>query len=400
LSVMMLIQYMSMGVFFPMLAHYLKSYLSLSPLQAGIIMAMPAVAAFAAPLLVTRIADRWISAEGLLGICHVLGALALLLFWLQDRFALVLLSYLLFWLIFAPTLAMTNTIAFHHMADARRDFGPVRMWGTIGWVIAGFLFGLLWLRGGDMHAGTGRLPDAFPVSAGVCTLMGIYTMTLPRVQGGPSSQKPVSGWAGLRVFTRRSLAVLAAMTYLNTVLNMFYVNWMSPYLSQQGIPDGWILPLLGVGQISEFVAMGILGRILGRLELKRTLMLGILMQVVRFAIFAFCDFPGFLIAAIALHGLTYTCFFITAFIYVDNHCRREERAGAQLAYNTIISGFGNLSGSLLAGAAAQALADPSTHLIDYHRFWFIPGIMAVAVLALTGMLFREEKARGEEAAGR
>ncbi len=390
LSAMMFIQYLGMGVFMPLMGHYLKGYLLFAPFNVGVILAMPAVAAFVSPLLVAYVADRWIRAERLLAFCQFLASGAMLLVWLQTAYVPFLFTYLVFWLFFMPTLALTNTVAFHHLADARREFGPVRMWGTVAWVVVGFTYGLLWLRRGDVTAGTSRLPDGLLFSAAAFALMGLYALTLPVVATESTRDGRVSPWRSVAVLTRPSLAVLCLITFLTALLNMFYITWMSPYLSQIGFSDGWILPLLSIGQMSEIVVMGILGRFLARLGLKGTLLLGLLMQVVRFAVFSSTVSTPWIAGAIALHGLTYACFFTAAFIYVDNHCRREERAGAQLLFNSIITGAGSLSGSLVAGAFAQHFTINGTSQIDYSGFWFVPGAMAVGTASLTAFLFREE----------
>lgn len=387
---MMFIQYMGMGVFMPMMGHYLKGYLALDPYRVGVILAMPAIAAFVAPILVAQVADRWVPAERVLALLHFAAACAMLLIWAQTTFWSFLFAYLLFWVVFSPTMAMTNTVAFHHLADARRDFGPVRMWGTIGWVVVGFLFGLAWLRGGEMDPETSRLPHMFVVAAAMSILMGIYALTLPIAEQTRSRERP-SPWKALAVFRRRSMAILCAITLVNTILNMYYGNWMSPYLSQKGISDGWILPLLSLGQVSEILVIGGLGYLIARAGLKGALLIGLVAQAVRFVIFALEPNMPLLVFGVALHGVTYGCFFIVAMIYVDNHCDRTNRASAQLLLNSVIAGFGNLMGSLLAGATAQSLTVSGTRLIDYERFWLIPAIACTILTFAFCFWFREER---------
>jgi nucleoside transporter len=389
---MMFIQYTGMGVFMPMMGHYLNGYLAFDPYRVGLVLSMPAVAAFVSPLLVATIADRWMSAERLLASLHFLACGAIMFVWTQTGFWQFLIAYLLFWLVFAPTLAMTNTVAFHHLADARRDFGPVRVWGTIGWVIVGFLFGLLWLRHGGIDRETSRLPHAFIFAAATSAVMGMYALTLPVTEKAMHRSERASPWKGMSVFRKRSMMILCGITLVNTILNMFYINWMSPYLNQLGFAEGWILPLLSVGQISEILVIGGLGYLIGRVGLKGALLIGLCTQALRFVIFTIGPSAPLLVMAIGLHGLTYGCFFIVAMIYVDNHCTRHNRASAQLLLNTVIGGFGNLTGSLAAGAVAQTLTVADTRLIDYQRFWFVPAAVCVALTIVFLAIFREEPA--------
>lgn len=390
LGTMMFIQYMGMGVVIPMIGHYLKGYLLFDPYHVGIILSMPAIAAFLSPLLVVHVADRWVSAERLLAVLHFLASGALVFAWAQTTFWTFLFAYFLYWLVFSPTLAMTNTVAFHHLSDARRDFGPVRVWGTIAWVMVGFLFGLLWLRQGGADPEANRLPHIFLFSAASSAAMGAYALTLPATGLQPRAGLRLSPWAAVAVFRRRSLLVLGAVTLANAILNMFYGIWMSPYLSQLGFSDGWILPLLSVGQISEIAIIGWLGYLMARVSLKGTLLIGLLAQTIRFIVFAFNPATPLLIVAIGLHGVTYGYFFVVAMIYVDNHCERGTRAGAQLLLGTVVGGFGNLIGSLTAGMAAQSLTIAGTRLVDYQWFWSIPAAACAVLTVVFAAGFREE----------
>ncbi len=394
LAVMMFLQYFTLGATMPILGHYLKNYLLFEPMQVGKVLAMPAVAAFIAPFFAAQVADRWISAERLLALCHLLGGGIMLFLSRQHSFPAFLGVFLLYSLVLAPTFAMTNTIALHHSTDAKRDFGPIRLWGTLGWVAVGFSFGFLWLRGGGVNPATSRLPDALLLSGAMSWVLASYAMTLPRSHTQPAkSGTPASARGAFAVFAKPGVALLCVLAFFGSVLNQYYMQWISPYLSQCGYSDGQIMPLLTLGQISEIIVMGSLGRVLLRVGMKRTMALGLAMQGVRFVAFAIGSPALLVIAGLTLHGLTYAFFFVVAFIYLDSHCTREQRAGAQLIFNTIVSGFGSLSGSLLAGKSAQLLTIPGTSLIDFRIMWLIPASIAAVVLTALLLRFRESTAQ-------
>ncbi|MBX7259017.1 MAG: MFS transporter [Candidatus Hydrogenedentes bacterium] len=398
LAVMMFLQYFTMGATMPILGHYLKNYLHFEPMEVGKVLAMPATAAFIAPFFVAQVADRWISAERLLGLCHLLGGGVMLWLSRQHSYPSFLAVFLLYSLIQSPTFAMTNTIALHHATDAKRDFGSIRLWGTIGWVAVGFAFGFLWLRGGGTEPATSRLPDALLLSGFMSLILCVYAMTLPRSHGKTSQAARTASTRGaFSVFAKPGVGLLCGLAFFGSVLNQYYMQWISPYLSQCGYTDAQIMPLLTLGQISEIVVMGSLGRILLRVGMKRTMALGLAMQGVRFVAFSIGSPSMLVVAGLCLHGLTYAFFFVVAFIYLDTHCTKEQRAGAQLLFNMVVSGFGSLSGSLLAGKSAQLLTIPGTTLINFRIMWLIPTVIAAVVLTALLLRFRDEPAKSAPA---
>jgi nucleoside transporter len=388
LSIMMFLQYAVPGAVIPILSHYLKNHLAFGPFRVGLILAMSPVAAIVAPFFVTYVADRMISAERLLAVSHFLAAAMMVILSTQTRFFGFLGVYFAYGLVFMPTFALTNAVAFHHLADAKRDFGPIRMWGPMSWVVVALGFSFLWLRGeapGGLH---NRLPDALPLSALLSCALGLYALSLPRSKVRSNKSAGLSPWKAFAVFARPSLLLLCVLTFLNAVVHQFYYYGMSPFLSQIGIGDKYIMPAMSMGQFGEVFVLALLGICLAKLGVKRALIIGAVAQAVRCLAFA-TGHRVLVLGAIPSHGVCYAFFFVVAYIYVDSHSSPENRAGAQQLFNILIAGIGYLVGNLFAGKVAQLLTPAGTTQIDFALFWIVSAAMALLVAAGLALFFHE-----------
>jgi len=390
LSIMMFLQYAVPGAVVPILSHYLKNHLRFEPFQVGLILAMPSIAAIVAPFVVTYVADRIMSAERLLAVSHFLAASLMVVLSTQTRFLGFLVVYFAYGLTFLPTFALTNAVAFHHLADARRDFGPIRMWGPMSWVVVALGFSFLWLRGGA-HAGLhSRLPDALPLSAALSCALGLYALTLPRSKARSNGSTGVSPWQAFTVFARPSLLLLCVLTFFNAVVHQFYYYGMSPFLSQIGVADKYIMLAMSMGQLGEVFVLALLGICLAKLGIKRALIIGAVAQAVRCLAFATGQ-KALVLGVIPSHGVCYAFFFVVAYIYVDSHSSPENRAGAQQLFNILIAGVGYLVGNIFAGKLAQLLTPAGTTQIDFAPFWIVSASLALLVAAALALLFREDE---------
>ncbi len=385
---MMFLQYVVPGATVPILSLYLKDNLGFPSYQSGIIMAMPAAAAILAPLLASRVADHWISASRMLMLCHALAGLAMLALYHVRSFPVFVSLYFVYGICFAPTFGLTNAVALQHTVDARRDFGGIRLWGTVGWVAVAWVFGYFWLRGAAPGI---RLPHALPVSGLASLALAAFTVTLRESPGG---EAPVTRYSEvLRLFMRPEMLLLCVLNFLNGACHQFYYFGMSPFLAQTQFPGRFIMPGMSIGQISEVIVLGILGWSLGRMRMKTAMLLGVLAQGVRMVLFAFFENHAAVLAGVALHGFCYAFFFTTAYLYVEIHSTRETRAGAQQVLTVMISGAGPLAGFLLAGWTAQFLTDPATGLVDYRGFWLVPAGLCAIIALWLALGFRERTTR-------
>ncbi|MDX9974596.1 MAG: MFS transporter [FCB group bacterium] len=387
LAIMMFLQYVVNGSMLPIFSHYLLNYLHFEPEKIGIIMGMPALAALIAPAVAGQIADRYLSAERMLGLCHLIGGVLMYALSRQTEYGPFLWLYVAYSMLFVPTLALTNTVALHHVPSAKKDFARVRLWGTIGWVSIAWAFGFLWLGGENA---TERLADALKLSAVASWVLAAYTLTLPRSpHAGPPP--PFAPWKAIRLFLRPSLLVLTACMFVSSIAMQFYYYGAGPYLSSLGVPNRALMPLLSAGQMAEVVAMAFLATLQVRFGFKALLIAGSLIQTARFTLFAFLPALPLTVLGIAGHGVYFALFFITAFIYLDTHSGATERARAQQFFNIIAFGIGAVLGFRLAGLIAQTLRSSLTGAVDYHYFWAVPAALALAVSITLALAFREEK---------
>ncbi len=389
LSVMMFLEYFVPGTTLPIMSLYLKQSLGFEPYQAGLVLAMPAVAATVAPLVASHVADRYIASERLLALCHLCCGALMLLLWRLESFPGVLSVYFLYGVCFTPTFGLTNAVALHHARDARRDFGGIRMWGTASWVVVAWTFGYFWLGGGA--APGGRLPHALLLSGLTSLVLSAYALSFrPAASSGAHAGASRADYgAMLRVFARPEMLLLCALTLLNSACHQFYYYGMSPYLHQMGFSDKMIMPSMSVGQMSEVVVLGLLGWCLMRISMKRALVIGVLAQAARLLVFALAGPSAMILGGIALHGICYAFFFTVAYLYVEQHSTRDTRAGAQQVLTVMIGGPGYLVGSLCAGFAAQWLSC-GAGLVDWTRFWLIPAALALLIALVLALFFREE----------
>jgi len=377
---MMFLQYFGMGAFLPILSLYLKDYLEFSPEQIGYVLAMLPVAAFVSPFIAAHVADRYMSSERLMALCHLAAGSFMLLLTFQRDWWLFLLNYLLFAVVFAPTSALSNAVTFHHVRDAKRGFGGVRVWGTAGWIAVAWVFGVMWLREGVGDVASGKLPYALHMAGGSFIALGLFMLTFPKATAGDEARPRLAFREALAVLRRWPLWLLCALAFAGAVSNIFYIQWASPYLRQIGFGEGEILPVLSVGQLSEILGMALLGRFLGRFGFKPVMVVGLVALALRMVLFAFVPTQSVAVAGVFLHGISWSFYFTAAYIYVDQHCSRQERAAVQQLYHMMLSAFGQLTGSLAAGYwAAYAAAGDG---IDFTTFWILPLIVAAGVLAV------------------
>ncbi len=399
LSVMMFLHYSVIGAILPIMSHYLKNHLQFEPFRAGVIISMYPLSALFTPFIAARIADKYISAEKLIALCHLLAGIVMWILASQTSYRAFLPLYFLFSLLFMPTLGLSNTVLFHHMPDAQRQFGGVRLWGTFGWVVAGWALGFLWLRGGSGEFMSERLPDAFRFSALASWVFALYALSLPKlhtisaktqaIQSAPP--KTFSLKDSLKFFTRPDMLLICMLAFFGSMAHQYFYYGMSPFLSQSGIPDKNIMPIMGGGQISEMICLGLLALCLSKLGMKQVLVLGGLAQCLRSFAFACGEPMAIVYAAIPLHGPFVAAILVAGSIYIDKHCSPAMRNRAQQLFTTIYFGCGYFVGSLFAGKVAQFSINSATNAINFRLFWSISGVIMLIVTVLFALMFKERK---------
>jgi nucleoside transporter len=380
LSVMMFLEYVIWGSWLPLLALYLGDSLHFTSREIGLVFATPAIASLWALFVGGQIADRYLSGEKMLALSHLIGGIALLALGRQTAFWPFFVLMLVYQLVYVPTLSVTNAIAFHNLQGREREFGRVRLWGTIGWIAASwpFVFILAGRTGAELETARGAI---FTIAAVASFALSAFSFSLPAT---PPS-KAAGGNApleALKLLAIPAFAVLFLVTLLDAIVHQCYFQWTSPFLKHAGLAENWIMPAMSVGQIAEIATMAALGVFLARLGWRKTMIIGVLGHAARFLIFAIGDPVWLMVAVNVVHGLCYAFFFATVYIFIDEYSPRASRASTQGLFNLLILGLGPFLGSLLWGQLGDTLrlADGG---VDYRTLFLWPaGIAFAAALAL------------------
>lgn len=389
LAVMMFLEYVIWGTWLPLLALYLSDVLRFTGGQVGWIFATQAAACLVALFAGGQAADRLISTEKLLALCHVIGGTAMLALAFQRSFWPFFVLMLFYQLAYIPTLSLTNAIAFHHLADARSEFGKVRMWGTIGWIAASwpFVFILAGKTGPALHTALGSI---FIVAAVVSYALAAFSLTLPATPppaNGRASNAPLEA---IRLLAVPSLLVLFVVTFMDALIHQAYFQWTGAFLERAGLPANWIMPAMSIGQVAEIVTMAALGLVLTRLGWRTTMAVGIGAHALRFFVYAICDPLWLMVAINIVHGMCYAFFFAAVYIFVDEQFPKDSRASAQGLFNVLILGLGPFVGSLLWGELADRFRTAGGE-IDFSRIFTVAAWLGVAATALLIAAFHPER---------
>ncbi len=384
LSVMMFLQYVIWGSWLPLLALYLSRFLGFSGTDIGWVFATLAIASVSAVFIGGQVADRLMATERFLAVSHLIGGLAMFALPFQKSFWPFFLAMLVHNLMYVPTLSLTNSISFHHLKDAQREFGRVRMWGTIGWIAASWPFVFI-LQGKEGAALESALTGIFWMAGGASIVLAGYSLTLPHTPPVESGEKnaPLEAVKFLAV---PSLLVLFMVTFMDSLVHACYFQWTSPFLAEIGLAENLIMPAMSIGQIAEIGTMAVLGVFLKRLGWRKTMTFGILGHAIRFAIYSLGGPVWLVVASNVVHGFCYAFFFATVYIFVDEYFPKDARASAQGLFNFLILGLGPFLGNLLWGRLADALTTDTG--IDFRTLFLFPTALAFLAALILFIGFR------------
>lgn len=393
---MMVLELFIWGAWLPMIFGYLD-YLKFDDMQKGWILNAFALGSFLAMFFSTQFADRNFAAEKFMAVSHLIGGLALLgLYWARDFwpfFGLMLVHCLLY----VPTLSIANSIAFTHLKDGQNEFGPVRMGGTVGWVLAAWP--LFFILGNKTGAEAQSMKNVGFFVAGVAELvLAGFSLFLPHTPPKPatSSTQKFAFLEAVSLLKVPFILVLFIVTFVDACVHQCYFIWTERFLAERvGFEVRWGMPIMSIGQIFEILTMAVLGYFLKRLGWKKIMIVGILGHTVRFAVFAlFPDMRPLIVLIQVLHGVCYAFFFATVYIFVDEYFPKDIRSTAQGLFNFLIFGLGPFVGNFLwpqLGAIFKTAAGP-----DWPKVFAAPSAVA-AVAAVLLLLFFNPPAKAKPA---
>ena len=362
---------------------YMIIRLKFSGIQVGEIYATMGLASLFMPGILGIVADRWLNAEKVLGICHIVGAA--LLFWAStvsefDRLYTIMLFNSL---VYMPTIALNNTVSYivleRNGMDIVKDFPPIRVWGTVGFVVA------MWMV--DISGWT-ISPLQLYISASAALLLGLYSFTMPAcpppAKEGVREKTSVMSSLGLDaivLFKQKRLAIFfvfamllgAALQITNTFGSTFLQDFKQGYDGRYANSFAVKYPniLISVSQISETLFILAIPFFLRRFGIKRVMLISMFAWVFRFGFFAIGN-PGegfiLLVLSMIVYGMAFDFFNISGSLFVERESDIKIRASAQGLFMIMTNGFGALIGGLLSGM----VVDHFTHdgIREWRSIWF------------------------------
>lgn len=395
LSIMMFLEFFIWGAWFVTLGTFLGNNLSASGAQTGMAFSTQSWGAIIAPFVIGLIADRYFNAERILGILHLVGAVLMYQMASATDFEAFYPLVLGYMIAYMPTLALVNSVSFNQMSDPAKEFSPIRVWGTIGWILAGLSISFLFGWDAKEAIAGGALKNTFLMAGGASLLLGLFSFTLPKTppkveKGEKTTLGDILGLEAIRLLNNRNFLIFFASSILICIPLAFYYQVTNPFLVEVGMTN--VTGKMTIGQGSEVLFMLLLPIFLKRYGIKLTLLAGMGAWTLRYVLFAFGDAGGLsfmLLLGIALHGICYDFFFVSGQIYTDSKAGPKIKNAAQGMITLATYGIGMLIGFWVAGKITDAnlLAD-GTHI--WQKIWVFPAIFAAAVFVLFGLLFKNE----------
>jgi MFS family permease len=387
----------------------------LSQEQLGKLMAVAATGLWGAPFIVGQLCDRWMSAEKYLALAHFTGGVLLLSIPVATEmfratgtyFPALMVLVGLFSFAYFPTIPLASAMTFRHLPDPSRDFGKVRIWGTFGWMFAGWALSL-WLGRTDAYRWVSenfpsvqptldQLSYTFrwlapPSSADCFTMAAILSFALASfcvfLPATPPERKPrnkIAPLATLKMFTDKTFTQLIVISFLLALVIPFYAYAAPQLLDQLGYEKDWIPALMTLGQISEFPALILLPFFLRRYGLKWTFAFGLMGWLLRYAFFVLEEPKWLILTSIALQGVCHVFLIIVIQLFIDSRAAADQRISAQNLFAFLTMGIAMPLGFLAGGKIGDRLTNADTGEMNYQLFFLLP---SVAILALFLAFYR------------
>jgi nucleoside transporter len=419
LFVMMVLEFIIWGAWLPLIFSYLPSLGFTALKRSAILNAFP-LAAVVAMFFSNQFADRNFAAEKFLAFSQLVGGAAMVGLAFTTDFWMFFALMLIHCLLYVPTLSIVNSIAFASLKESK-DFGFVRMGGTIGWALAAWPFTFIlvdwkkvaatpthgfldWLQtvlgsglsGAELQHG---IRWTYVVAGVASLLLAGFSLILPHTppKKAEEAANKLAWLEAMRLLRRPFVLVLWVVAFADTFVLNAYFNWASSFLGspQVGIKGNWIMPIMSIGQVSEILTMAVLGAALKRFGWRLTMIVGILGHVLRFGVFAF--FPqatGLIIFVFILHGICYAFFFAAVYIFVDEYFPKDARSSAQGLFNVMILGVGVIAANTLCPWMMTAYTIDK--VTDFRTLFVFAGGVALAAAVTLALFFHPPPAPAEQ----
>jgi nucleoside transporter len=392
--VMMVLEFFIWGAWLPLIWGYMGADgLKFTEVQITLVGSAFVIASIVGIFFSNQFADRNFAAEKFMAFSHLVGGLAILgMYFVKDFntfFGLMLVHSLLY----VPTISVSNSIAFTHLKDAQKEFGLVRMGGTIGWILAAWpLYFILQGKTGVDAVTASR--NIFLISGIASLVLAVFSLSLPHTPAKPAAAGE-GGFAWIKAvkfLSKPYLLVLFIVTFIDSTIHNGYFIMAGSFLGSKtvGISPEWIMPVMSIGQIAEIATMAILGWFLSKMGWKTTMILGILGHAARFAVFAFMPQNQTMIILVqVLHGICYAFFFATLYIFIDAAFPKDVRSSAQGLFNLLVLGIGDFAAKLFFIPLQGKLTVDG--VVNYKELFLWPTGLSLAAAVLLLIAFYPPK---------
>ena len=388
LSFLFFLEFFIWGAWFVTMGTFLSQEFSASGGQLAMAYETQSIGAIIAPFIIGLIADRYFSAQKILGILHLIGAALLFTVSNSENFSGFYPYILVYMLLYMPTLALANSVAFHQMDDPSKQFASIRVLGSVGWILAGFSIGYLAWEGAQ------TLKYTFYMASSASAILGVYSFFLPNTPPKIDSNKKTSireilGLDALAMLKDRSFLFFFIASILICIPLAFYYQHANQFLNEVGMKAA--ASKMTLGQISEVLFLLLLPLFIKRYGIKSALIIGILAWGIRYLLFAFGDTgeqTWMLLFGIILHGVCYDFFFVSGQIYTDFKAGEAYKSTAQGLITLATYGVGMLIGFRFAGWLTDQYITDLGHL--WKEIWIQPAIFSFVVLILFLIFFKNE----------
>jgi nucleoside transporter len=383
LSLMMLLEYFIWGSWYVTMGTYMTEFLQSSGVQIGAAYSALAIATMISPLFVGLIADRFFAAQKIMGVLHLIGG-TLLYFATQITDNTTFYWIIVFYsLLYMPTIALSNSIAFGQMTDPGKQFPWIRVFGTLGWIVAGVCISAFGL---DKSALT------FQMAAAASILLGITSFVLPNTppKGKTTDASTAIGTEAFVLFKDRPYLIFFIAAILVCIPLSFYYGFANVFLNELGITN--VASKMTLGQVSEAVFILAIPFLFNQIGVKKMLLLGMAAWILRYVLFAYGNAEAntwMLYAGIILHGICYDFFFVTGYMYTEKKAGEKIKNAAQGLFTFATYGLGMFIGTRFSGFIADRNLENDMH--NWKEIWFVPAFIAVGVLIYFIVFFREKK---------
>ena len=383
LGLMMFLEYFIWGSWYVTMGTYMADNLHSSGLQIGAAYSALAIATMISPFFIGMVADRFFAAQRIMGLLHLLGGVLLFMATKvldNTAFYWIILFYSL---LYMPTIALSNSVAFHQMSDPGRQFPWIRVFGTLGWIVAGFLIGPI-----------EKTPYTFYIAAGGSLALGLFSFILPNTppkgRAADATASKALGTEAFVLFKDKPYLIFFFAAILVCIPLSFYYGFANPFLNEVGMHNAASKMILG--QMSEALFILAIPFLFNNIGVKKMLLLGMVAWILRYICFAHGNMettPWMLYAGIVLHGVCYDFFFVTGYMYTEKKAGEKIKNAAQGLFTFATYGLGMFIGTWFSGFIVDIYKTPAGH--DWTHIWLVPAYIALGVLLYFILFFREKK---------